>query len=80
MILQKALGTLVESRGSVERINMRSESSLVKFISKYANLVFEYLSVYPLLTLQTGDWDLFIDSRVDSTSSTSFKKCIVMLT
>ena len=52
-----------------------------KLISKDANLVF-YLSVYPLLnTLQTSDYDVIFDFRVDSASlATSFKKCNVIMT
>ena len=51
-----------------------SKPSLVKLISKDANLVF-YLSVYPLLnTLQTSDFDVIFGFCVDSVSLvTSFK-------
>ena len=58
-----------------------SKPSLVKLISKDANLVF-YLSVYPsLITLQTSDYDVIFHICVDSASlATSFKKCNVIMT
>ena len=53
-----------------------SKPSLVKLISKDANLVF-YLSVYPLFHSMT----LFSIFCVDSASlATSFKKCNVSMT
>ena len=54
---------------------LASRTSLVNLISKEANLVFYSLSVYKLIvTVQTIDYDVIIDFRVDSMSlTTSFK-------
>ena len=53
--------------------------SLVNLILKDVNLAF-YLSVANWFYLQSDDFDVIIDFRVDSTILMSFKKCNVMLT
>ena len=50
--------------------------SLVKFLSKDTSHIFYQ---FPhRFTLQTGDFNIIINFQVNSTSSTSFKKCNVL--